>query len=203
MKVETTKATDKVIDEVGVLKTDKIVLYVLETEKIAFKKKLEAKVKALEELSMYMNQFITVNPNEAFKTNIKEYFITEFKKKYSNDFPSYLRTEKLLDLLEVSITTLDKLIENYDNLSIENFDASTRTAPEPDFTVCAVTEEQIARYYETIGLVNHLNHLIHHIQPGMNPRFTLCDLIKTVGYNERKQCFILNYYYVLNGAVRR
>ena len=108
MKVETTKATDKMVEEVKVLKVDKIALYVLETEKISYKKRLETKINALEELSMYMNQFITVNPNEAFETDIKAYFIAQFKKKYSNDFPSYLRTEKLLDLLEVSITKMNE-----------------------------------------------------------------------------------------------
>jgi hypothetical protein len=203
MKVETTKATDKVIDEVGVLKVDKIALYILETESIAYKKKLEAKQHALEELTRYMNRFIKVDAKLAFKTDIKQYFISEFESIYKKDFPSYLKTEKLMDLLEVSIVLLDTLIDKYSNLSIENFDATTRTAPEPDFTVYAHTPEQIERYYETIGIVNHLNHLIKHVTQGLNPRYGLCSLVKVVGYDERKHCFNLNYYYVIHGKYYR
>ena len=182
---------------------DKIALYELVTEKISYKKRLEDKQHALEELTRYMNQFVKVDTNEAFKTDVKQYFISSFEAKYSKDFPSYLKTEKLLDLLEVSITTLDKLIENYNGRVIENFDAITKTAPEPDFTVYAISEDQIARYYETIGIVNHLNHLIKHVAQGMNQRFGLCNLLKVVGYNERKHCFTPNYYYILNGVYNR
>jgi len=185
--------------EVETLKTDKIILYVLEQDKITFESKLEAKINALEELTKYMNQFITVNPKEAFKTNIKQYFISQFEDKYKKDFPSYLKTEKLLDLLEVSVTILDKLIEKYNYHSIENFNPIKRTAQAPDFNVYAETDEQKERYFQTIGLVTHLNYLRSNFHHGINPSNQICHLLRVVSYNITKQCFSINPKYILNG----
>lgn len=185
--------------EVETLKTDKIILYVLEQERLTYEAKLEAKINALDELTKYMNQFITVNPKEAFKTDIKKYFISEFENKYKADFPPYLKTEKLLDLLEVSVILLDKLIEKYNYHSIENFNPIKLTAPEPDFNIYAETDEQKERYFQTIGLVTHLNYLRSNFHQGINPSNQICHLLRVVSYNISKQCFSINPKYILNG----
>jgi len=185
--------------EVETLKTDKIILYVLEQDKITFESKLEAKIKALDELTKYMNQFVTVNEKEAFKTDIKQYFISQFEDKYKKDFPSYLKTEKLLDLLEVSVILLDTLIKKYNYHNIENFNPIKRTAPAPDFNVYAETDKQKERYFQTIGLVTHLNYLKSNFHQGSNPSNQICHLLRVVSYNLSKQCFQINYSYVLKG----
>ena len=185
--------------EVETLKTDKIILYVLEQDKITFESKLEAKIKALDELTKYMNQFITVNPKEAFKTDIKKYFISEFENKYKADFPPYLKTEKLLDLLEVSVILLDTLIKKYNYHSIDNFNPIKRTAPAPDFNVYAETDEQKERYFKTLGLVTHLNYLRSNFHQGSNPSNQICNLLRVVSYNITNQSFVINSNYILNG----
>ena len=185
--------------EVKRLKTDKIILYVLEREQFEHKSRLEAKLKALDSLVDYMNKFISVDLDEAFRTDIKQYFINQFEVVYRKDFPPYLKTEKLLDLLEVSVVLLDTLIGKYKENDIEGFNPIKRNAPMPDFSVCAETEEQIFRYNQTITLVNELNSLKDKFQQGMTPSSQIAHLLKIVSYNIQKQKFVLNYNYVLKG----
>lgn len=185
--------------EVKRLKTDKIILYVMEREQFEHKSKLEAKLKALDSLVDYMNRFISVDLEEVFKSDIKQYFINQFEVVYRKDFPPYLKTEKLLDLLEVSVVLLDTLIGKYKENDIEGFNPIKRNAPMPDFSVCAETEEQILRYNQTITLVNELNSLKGMFQQGMMPNSQIANLLRIVSYNIQTQKFVLNYNYVLKG----
>ena len=185
--------------EVKRLKTDKIILYVLEREQFEHKSRLEAKLKALDSLVDYMNRFISVDLDEAFRTDVKQYFINQFEVVYRKDFPPYLKTEKLLDLLEVSIVLLDTLIDKYNYHNIEEFNPIKRTAQAPDFNVYAETDEQKERYFQTIGLVTHLNYLRSNFHHGINPSNQICHLLRVVSYNITKQCFSINPKYILNG----
>ena len=66
----------------------------------------------------YLSQFVTIDET-ILEGDIKLNAIEVLKAKYSNDFPSYVSIEKILELVDFSLTTFQTLIDKYKFYEVE------------------------------------------------------------------------------------
>ena len=178
----------------------KIVIVELAEERKQFEAKVLSKSQHLRALNGFMNEFVTIDAEECFKSdNIREYFIKQLDEKYSADFPSYVKLNKVLDLVGVSMEKFDFLLKKYNEIVIENYDPINQQAKIPDFSIYAETPDQIERYHESDAVVKALNKVDSKIVQGVLGRSQLAQMLRVISYDHIKQQITINKEYVLRG----
>jgi len=182
------------------MKKEKIVIVELAEERKQFENKVLSKSQHLRALNGFMNEFVTIDAEDCFKSNnIREYYIQQLDNKYSKDFPPYVSLDKVLDLVGVSMEKFDFMLKKYAEIEIENYDPILQQAPIPDFNIYAETPEQIARYYESDAVVKALNKVDSKIVQGILGRTQLAQMLRVITYDHHKQQITINKEYILRG----
>lgn len=180
------------------MKKEKIVIVELAEERKQFEQKVLTKSQHLRALNGFMNEFVSIDAEECFKSNnIREYFIKQLDNKYSKDFPPYVSLDKVLDLVGVSMEKFDFMLKKYNEIEIENYDPINQQAKIPNFNIYAETPEQIARYNESFSVVEVLKKVNDNISNGVMARQQIAQLIPIISYNHFKNEFHINVKYIL------
>ena len=185
------KATDKLIEKVLLLSN------LSELDK--YKTKITRKKDLFDEVKKYCESYLPIQDLKQFNESFLEYFKKSFIKKYRDSFPTIVSDAKMFEMSDVQLSKIEYLEAKYKDIEVEEFDFIQGKGKFIDFGLYAQTPQQIERYYEVIGLVTHLNHLIEHFPQGSNPRHALCQFLKVAYYNDMKHCFAINHHYVLKG----
>ena len=191
MKEVETTATDKLIKKVLLLSN------LSELDK--YKAKITRKKSLFDEVKTYCERFVPIQDLKQFDESFLEYFKKSFIKKYRSQFPSIVADDKMYEMAGASLSKIEFFESKYKEIELEDFDFIQGKAKFIDFGIYATEPDQIERYFETIGLVTHLNHLKEHFPKGTNPSYQICNLLRVVSYDLSKQCFQINYNYVLKG----
>ena len=87
-------------------------------------------------------KYIEVTDKNAYKGYFISAFITEFEKKYKGSFPPLMSLEKILQMSEVNVSKLKKLVNDIEAIGIDiDFNTMQETNP-IDFAVYTENEEQ-------------------------------------------------------------
>ena len=163
-----------------------------------FKDAVLSKAHAQRTLLGYLSQFVTIDETTLLESgDIKLNAIEVLKAKYSNDFPSYVSIEKILELVDFSLTTFQTLIDKYKLYEVEGYDPTTQSAKIPDFGVYAQSSEEIERYNLSKNMVDALKSADHVITNGLQIRDTFPQHIKCIVYNRIKNEFEINIKWIL------
>jgi len=155
-----------------------------------------SKAHAQRTLLGYLSQFVTIDET-ILEGDIKINTIEVLKAKYSNDFPSYVSIEKILELVDFSLTTFQTLIDKYKFHEVEGYDPTTQSAKIPDFGIYATSPEEIIRYNLSKNMVDALKSVDHVITQGLQVRDTFPNHIKCIVYNRIKNEFEINIKWIL------
>ena len=164
-----------------------------------YKAKIKRKKELFDEAKTYCEVYLPMQDLKQFDESFLEYFKKSFIKKYRSQFPSIVADDKMYEMAGASLSKIEFFESKYKEIEVEEFDFIQGKGKFIDFGIYATEPDQIERYYKTIGLVNHLNHLKEHFPQGSNPRYQICNLLRVVSYDLSKQCFQINYNYVLKG----
>lgn len=145
----------------------------------------------------YLSQFVTIDETTLFEGDIKQNAIELFKNKYASDFPSYLAIEKIMELVDFSLSTFQTLIDKYKFFEVDGYNPITQSALIKDFGVYAETPEQISRYKESKSIVDALKKVSDKVANGVMARQQLTQLIPIISYNAVKNDFEINVRYIL------
>ena len=144
----------------------------------------------------YLSQFVTIDET-ILEGDIKNNTIEVLKAKYSNDFPSYVSIEKILELVDFSLTTFQTLIDKYKFHEVEGYDPTTQSAKIPDFGIYATSPEEIERYQLAKNMVDALKSADHVITNGLQIRESISQHIQPIVYNRFNNTFEINVKYIL------
>ena len=114
------------------------------------------KIKALNALYEYCEQFISIKDKQAFSKDFYNSFLKGIEDKHRNEFPPAVRLEMILKLLEVDTDKLKKLISEVTTIRV---DVNNKTL-EPlnkDFNVYAETPQEIERYNDALKVCEGLH----------------------------------------------
>jgi len=189
-KVEKT-ATDKLIKRVLLLENL--------TELNSYKAKIKRKKELFDEVKDYCERFVPIQDLAQFNESFLEYFRKSFLKKYRSSFPSIVADEKMYEMAEVSLSKIEFFEKKYKEIEVEEFDYLKGKGKFIDFGLYAETPEQIERYYETIGVIQHLNNLKGHFQQGSLIKGHIAKAIRVISFDHLSNNFKVNVNYILNG----
>ncbi len=122
-----------------------------------FKKDVEAKISAYNELLELIGKYVKVEDKTTFLSNIPNNFKTAFLDRYESDFPPLVSYDTMLKLSEVPIGRIYQLAEDYNSINVECFDAETGKADTHDFTIYANNEAEVERYKLSNELAEQIN----------------------------------------------
>ena len=145
----------------------------------------------------YLTQFVAAIDETILEGDIKTNAIGVLSAKYENDFPKYISIDKILELVDFSMTTFQKLIDNYKFHEVEGYDPTTQSAKIPDFGIYATSPEEIERYKLAKNIVDSLKSVDHVITQGIQIRDTFPRHIKCIVYNRIKNEFEINIKWIL------
>ena len=154
------------------------------------------KAHAQRTLHGYLSQFVTIDET-ILEGDIKTNAIEVLSAKYENDFPKYISIDKILELVDFSMTTFQKLIDNYKFHEVEGYDPTTQSAPIKDFGVYAQSLEEIERYKLAKNMVDALKSADHVITNGLQIRESISQHIQPIVYNRFNNTFEINVKYIL------
>lgn len=145
----------------------------------------------------YLSQFVTIDETTFFDGDIKLNAIELFKNKYASDFPSYLAIEKIMELVDFSLSTFQTLIDKYKFFEVDQYNPINQSAPVKDFGIYASSPEEIERYNLSKNVVDALRSADHTITQGLQIRDTFPQHIKCITYNRIKNEFEINVRWIL------
>jgi hypothetical protein len=163
-----------------------------------FKDAVLSKAHAQKTLLGYLSQFVTIDETTLLESgDIKLNAIEVLKAKYSNDFPSYISIDKILELVDFSMTTFQTLIDKYKFHDIKGYNPTTQSAPIIDFGIYAQSPEEIERYKLAKNMVDALKSADHVITNGLQIRESISQHIQPIVYNRFNNTFEINVKYIL------
>jgi hypothetical protein len=163
-------------------------------EENRYKRSIEAKISAFQELLDYCNQFISIEDIKAFSEAPSNYFKIAFTNQYINDFPSIVGYEKRLELCGINEAKIQKLENIYSGIEISNFDPERMEAPDKDFNIYAIDSEAEKRYQKTKKLCDLLNEL--RSEQTIYPANVIQGLSGSIAFSFQTNQFEINVNYV-------
>lgn len=99
-----------------------------------------------------VSKTIEVDDKNAYKGNFINKFLSDFEAKYKSSFPPVMTLEKIVQMCEVNLPLLKKIVNDIEAVGID-IDLNTLDEIEPiDFAVYTESEEQEKLYKYAVGI---------------------------------------------------
>lgn len=120
---------------------------------------VERKKKLFKELVDYCSQFVHLDDLTALSNEGERYFQKVFYARYKDEFPPMVSVQKMIEMVECSLSKISSLHTRYSDIKIEGFNPETCEAPILDFSVYATTKQQVERYKLAQSICDCINQL--------------------------------------------
>lgn len=138
-----------------------------------------------------VGKYIEVGDKNAYKGFYIGTFITEFEKKYKASFPPFMSLDKILQMSEVNVSKLKKIVNDIEAINIDiDFNTMEETNP-IDFAIYTENEEQNKLYQYAQNICDAI-----YTADRPNIHFWNADLVRSFGglmiYDFSKQQIVPN-----------
>ena len=137
----------------------KVKIFHDELSETMYTQKLERKKKLFQELIEYCSKFVHLDDLTALSNEGEQYFQKVFYARYKDEFPPMVSIQKMIEMVECSLSKISSLHTRYSEIQIEGFNPETQEAPIIDFSVYATTKEQIKRYQLAQSICDAVNEI--------------------------------------------
>jgi hypothetical protein len=144
-----------------------------------------------------VSKTIEVEDKNAYKGNFINKFLIDFEAKYKSSFPSVMSLEKIVQMCEVNLPLLKKIVNDIEAVGID-VDLNTMQELNPiDFGVYTESEEQEKLYKYAVGICEAI-----YTNDRPNLHFFNADLVRSFAglfvYDFTKQQIVPNVLMIKN-----
>ena len=164
----------------------------------SYENRVKDKKQSFNALIEHVKQFISTDDIDFTIEDLNREIISKVLDKHSSSFPSILKPEKVLELLDFSVHKCQALVTRYKSIDVE-FDTKTKECPNKDFSIYTQNQAQVDEWFNVSSLVDELNKNLNRISKGLIPRNQLSSLIGNVTfYDAVENRFKANIRYILS-----
>ena len=159
---------------------------------------VQDKKNAYNNLLDHVKQFIQLDEIDFTTEDLNNEIISKVLNKHSSSFPSILKSEKVLELLDFSVHKLQALTERFKSIQVD-FDVISQECPTKDFGIYTQNKEQVNKWFQIVNLADEVNRNLETISQGIIPRNQLSVLLgNVIIYDHTEHRFKPNIKYILS-----
>ena len=147
----------------------------------SYENRVKDKKQSFNALLEHIKHFVSVDEIDFTTSDLTSEITIKVLENYRDQFPTILKDEKILDLLDFQLHKVSALVERFKSIDVE-FDTKTKECPNKDFSIYTQNQAQVDEWFNVSSLVDELNKNLNRISQGLIPRNQLSSLIGNVTF---------------------
>jgi hypothetical protein len=164
----------------------------------SYENRVKDKKQSFNALLEHIKHFVSIDEIDFTTSDLTSEITIKVLDNYREQFPTILKDEKILDLLDFQHHKVSALVQRFKSIDVE-FDVNTKESPDKDFSIYTQNQAQVDEWFIVSSLVDELNKNLNRISQGLINRQQLSSLIGNVTfYDAVENRFKANIRYILS-----